>query len=203
MSLDFFNRKHKMLNIDLTHRCPLECVRCGRQTSFRNRGLAVPGHDLSLDDFEKITNHFSQVSFCGQYSDPIHHPQFLDILAICKKKNINLEVHVASSFKPKKFFIDAFKTYPEASWVFGIDGLPEESHNYRVNQDGVKLFEIMLESKKHLKNKPNWQYIIFKYNENSINDAKILAKEHNLDFMIINSSRWISKNDYLRPSIKG
>ena len=203
MSLEFFNRKHKMLNMDLTHRCPLECIRCGRQTSFRNKGETVPGHDISLEDFEKITNHFSQVSFCGQYSDPIHHPQFLDILAICKKKNINLEVHVASSFKPKKFFIDAFKTYPEARWVFGIDGLPKESHNYRVNQDGVKLFEIMLESKKHLKNKPNWQYIIFKYNENSINDAKILAKEHNLDFMIINSSRWISKNDYLRPSIRG
>ena len=40
MSLDFFNRKHKMLNMDITHRCPLECVRCGRQTSFRNQGLA-------------------------------------------------------------------------------------------------------------------------------------------------------------------
>ena len=91
----------------------------------------------------------------------------------------------------------------EAKWVFGIDGLPEESHNYRVNQDGVKLFEIMLESKKHLKNKPNWQYIIFKYNENSIDNAKLLAKEHNLDFMIINSARWIGKDDYLRPSIKG
>ena len=203
MSLEFFNRKHKMLNMDLTHRCPLECVRCGRQTSFRNQGLAVPGHDLSLDDFEKITNHFSQVSFCGQYSDPIHHPQFLDILAICKKKNIRIEVHVASSFKPKKFFIDAFKTYPEARWVFGIDGLPEESHKYRINQDGVKLFEIMLESKKHLKTIPHWQYIIFKYNENSIDNAKLLAKEHNLDFMIINSARWIDKDDYLRPSIKG
>ena len=96
MSLEFFNRKHKMLNVDITHRCPLECLRCGRQTSFRNQGLAVPGHDLSLDDFEKITNHFPEVSFCGQYSDPIHHPQFLDILAICKKKNIQTEVHVAS-----------------------------------------------------------------------------------------------------------
>ena len=203
MSLEFFNRKHKMLNVDITHRCPLECLRCGRQTSFRNQGLAVPGHDLSLDDFEKITNHFSQVSFCGQYSDPIHHPQFLDILAICKKKNIQTEVHVASSFKSKKFFINAFKAHPEARWVFGIDGLPEESHKYRINQDGVKLFEIMLESKKHLKTIPHWQYIIFKYNENSIDNAKLLAKEHNLDFMIINSARWIDKDDYLRPSIKG
>ena len=203
MSLDFFNRKHKMLNMDITHRCPLECVRCGRQTSFRNQGLAVPGHDLSLDDFEKITNHFPKISFCGQYSDPIHHPQFLDILAICKKKNIQTEVHVASSFKSKKFFINAFKAHPEARWVFGIDGLPEESHKYRINQDGVKLFEIMLESKKHLKTIPHWQYIIFKYNENSIDNAKLLAKEHNLDFMIINSARWIDKDDYLRPSIKG
>jgi MoaA/NifB/PqqE/SkfB family radical SAM enzyme len=203
MSLEFFNRKHKMLNMDLTHRCPLECIRCGRQTSFRNKGETVPGQDISLEDFEKITNHFPQISFCGQYSDPIHHPQFLDILAICKKKSINLEVHVASSFKSKKFFIDAFKACPEATWIFGIDGLPEESHKYRVNQDGVKLYEIMLESKKYLTIKPIWQYIIFSYNENNIDKAKVLAKENNLDFMIINSARWIDKDDYLRPSIRG
>ena len=30
----FFDRRHKRLNIDLSHRCPLECLRCGRQRSF-------------------------------------------------------------------------------------------------------------------------------------------------------------------------
>jgi len=198
----FFNRTHKRLNMDITHRCPLECLRCGRQTSFRNKGKSVPGEDLSLDDFDKITNHFKRISFCGQYSDPVHHPKFIKILEMCKRKFLTVEVHVASSFKPEKFYIEAFKAYPDAEWVFGIDGLPEESHKYRVNQDGVKLYNIMIESKKYLKSKPIWQYIIFKYNQDHVDLAMEMAKKDGLDFIILNSSRWAGPEDPLTPTIR-
>jgi MoaA/NifB/PqqE/SkfB family radical SAM enzyme len=198
----FFNRKHRNINIDITYRCPLECLRCGRQTSFRNNGLRVPGEDMSIDDFNKITDHFPGVSFCGQYSDPIHHPKFIDMLDICREKNIETEVHVASSLKPKEFYIDAFKSNPDAKWIFGIDGLPEESHKYRIHQDGKKLYEIMLESKNYLKVKPIWQYIIFKYNQKHVNIAMKIARENGVNFIIINSSRWTGPKDTLRPSIK-
>tara|TARA_Y100000385_G_C13082070_1_gene634481 strand:+ start:1138 stop:1791 length:654 start_codon:yes stop_codon:yes gene_type:complete len=198
----FFNRTDKRLNMDITHRCPLECLRCGRQNSFRNKGLPVPGEDLSLEDFDKITDHFSRISFCGQYSDPIHHPQFIEILKICNQKKLKVEVHVASSFKSKEFFINAFKAYPEAEWIFGIDGLPEESHTYRVNQDGKKLYEIMLESKNHLNTKPAWQYIIFSYNEDHVDLALEMATKDNLSFLIINSSRWMGKTDWLKPKTR-
>ena len=198
----FFNRKHRSLNIDITHRCPLECLRCGRQSSFRNHGKKVPGEDMSLEDFNKITNYFPNISFCGQYSDPIHHPKFIDILTICKEKNIDTEIHVASSLKPEEFYINAFKSNPNARWIFGIDGLPNESHIYRVNQDGEKLFKIMLEAKKYLKNKPVWQYIIFKYNQDHIDEAMQIAKENDLNFLIINSSRWWNSDDHLIPTIR-
>ena len=199
----FFKRAtEKRLNIDITYRCPLECLRCERQTSFRNKNLRVPGRDLTLEEFNKIINFFPKISFCGQYSDPIHHPQFIDFLKLCKEKNIVVEVHVASSFKSKEFFIEAFNAYPKAEWIFGIDGLPENSHLYRVNQDGNKLYDIMLESKKILISKPVWQYIIFKHNENDINTAMNKAKQDGVDFLVINSARWIKNNDPLKPSIK-
>jgi len=76
----FFDRRHRRLNIDLSHRCPLECLRCGRQISFLFKGLKVPGRDLTIEEFEKITDHFKTISFCGQYSDPIHHPKFKELL---------------------------------------------------------------------------------------------------------------------------
>lgn len=198
----FFDRTDKRLNIDITYRCPLECLRCGRQNSFRNKGLPVPGEDLSLDDFDKITNHFPKISFCGQYSDPIHHPQFIDFLKLCNEKNITAEVHVASSLKPKKFYIDAFQAAPEIEWVFGIDGLPKDSHKYRVNQDGQKLYDIMLESKKYLLRKPAWQYIIFSYNEDDVDSALEMAKKDGVNFLIINSARWTDSNDWLRPKTR-
>jgi hypothetical protein len=43
-----FNRRG--INIDITHRCPLECKRCQRFTSFTSKGLKVPGEDLSVDE---------------------------------------------------------------------------------------------------------------------------------------------------------
>ena len=46
------------------------------------------------------------------------------------------------------WYIKAFKANINARWIFGIDGLPNESHNYRVNQDGEKLFNVIVESKK-------------------------------------------------------
>ena len=55
---------------------------------------------------------------------------------------------------------------------------------YRINQDGEKLFNIMVESKKYLIHKPIWQYIVFSYNENHILEAKSKAKlKENVYFM--------------------
>jgi MoaA/NifB/PqqE/SkfB family radical SAM enzyme len=194
----FFDREFHFLNLDITHRCPLECHLCGRQTSFRNHGEKVPGKDLSLESFEKITDFFPRISFCGQYSDPIHHPKFYDLLEICKSKKTLLEIHVASSFKPYKWFMNAFKKYPDAEWVFGIDGLPHQSHLYRKNQDGEKLFQIMKESHAILNNRPKWQYIIFSYNEDKVDEAIAIANEIDVEFHVINSSRF-QKGDDFKP----
>ena len=190
------------INLDISFRYALECLRCQRTTHFTSKGKKVPGKDLSLNDFQKIINHFNHLNFCGQYSDPVHHPKFLEMLKMTYDKGKKVVVHNASSTKPKNWYIKAFKANPNAKWVFGIDGLPEESHKYRVNQDGIKLFNIMIESKKHLNSKPIWQYIIFSYNENNIEQAKKIADENQVMFMTLQSARWKDKNDSLIPKNK-
>ena len=194
----FFDRDEVL--IDLTHRCPLECPRCQRQQFFTNLGKKVIGQDISLETIDKVTNKFDHVCFGGQFSDPIHHPRFIEILEMCYKKGTGIKIQTASSFKPKKWYIEAWKAHPDAKWQFGIDGLPEESHNYRINQDGVKLFEIMCEAKKYLNTQPIWQSIVFKFNEGSIDNVKLMAKQHDLKLLIMYSSRWLTGNDPLKPN---
>ena len=196
----FFNRRS--LNIDIGFRCPLECPRCQRQRQWRNNDLKVPGRDLTLDEIDKISDFYNDFQFCGQLSDPVHHPKFPQILEMLRKKNVRCEIHNAASAKSKAYYIKCFKANPDAHWVFGIDGLPEESNMYRINQDGEKLFNIMIESKKYLKHKPIWQYIVFSYNENHIEQAKKLAKENDISFMTTQSSRWEGDNDPYRPKNK-
>ena len=199
-SLKFFQRRG--INIDIGWRCALDCPRCARWNHFRKYGKKVHGYDMSMEEYMKIVNWFNDINFCGQYSDPVHHPLFVDFLKINYERRIKSTVHNASSQKPLDWYIKAWKANPRAKWTFGIDGLPEESHKYRINQDGVKLYKVMLEAKKYLINPPIWQYIIFSYNEHNLEKAQTMAKEAGVLFMQLQSSRWNSDDDELMPSDK-
>jgi len=198
----FYRRSKKGINIDISNRCPLECMRCQRQTNFTLEGRKVYGRDATMDEIRKLSDYFSSFNFCGQLSDPVHHPKFVEILDYLYKKDIQVTVHNASSQKPMKWYIKAFQAHPRAKWIFAIDGLPEESNMYRINQDGEKLYKVMLEAKKHLKQTPSWQFIVFSYNEHNLEKAKKMAVDEGLMFIVLHSSRWMGEDDPLRPKEK-
>ena len=182
----------KGINLDITHRCTLECPKCLRR-SVPTNNLG----DLSLDSFKKIISHFDQIEFCGQISDPIFHPQFIEFLELTKDKRVF--VHTAASHKPMDWYRDAFLANKNATWEFGIDGLPQDSPKYRINQNGEYLFNVM-KTGVELGNDIRWQYIIFKYNENDIPEAIDLAQRHKIPIHINKSSRWSGPNDPYKPS---
>ena len=182
----------KGINLDITHRCTLECPKCLRRSVLTNN-LG----DLSLDSFKKIISHFDQIEFCGQISDPIFHPQFIEFLELTKDKRVF--VHTAASHKPMDWYRDAFLANKNATWEFGIDGLPQDSPKYRINQNGEYLFNVM-KTGVELGNDIRWQYIIFKYNENDIPEAIDLAQRHKIPIHINKSSRWSGPNDPYKPS---
>ena len=90
------------INLDITHRCTLQCKRCNRAI-FASRGQKVPGEDLSMENFKKILAFFKEIYFCGQISDPIFHPQFIEFLKLCKD-NHNVIIHTAASHKPESWY---------------------------------------------------------------------------------------------------
>ena len=200
--ISFYRRSKKGINIDISNRCPLECMRCQRQTNFTLEGRKVYGRDATMEEIRKLSDYFSSFNFCGQLSDPVHHPKFIEILDYLYKKDIQVTVHNASSQKPMKWYIKAFQAHPRAKWIFAIDGLPEESNMYRINQDGEKLYRVMLEAKKHLKQTPSWQFIVFSYNEHNLEKAKKMAVDEGLMFIVLHSSRWMGEDDPLRPKEK-
>ena len=185
------------INLDITHRCTLQCQRCNRAI-FEARGQKVPGEDMTMENFKKVIDYFEEVYFCGQISDPIFHPQFIEFLKLLKgRKTV---VHTAASHKPEKWYKEAFEANTGAYWTFGIDGLPKDSHKYRINQDGEKLFKMAcMAAKMGLLVK--WQYLIFNYNEKDIEEARKMAKDNNLILELQKSSRFW-ENDPLMPKNK-
>lgn len=188
--------KNRYVNIDITNRCPLMCHECQRQQP--NPKVRKWGGDISMENFQKTINYFNRINFCGQRSDPIHHPKFLDMLKMCNDKNIITSIHTASTYKPLEWFSEAFNVLPTARWWFGLDGKPEDSPKYRVNQDGFKMLEIMKLAGKTLKVKPYWQYIVFNFNQHYIDEMMIIAEDIGVELLVLDSYRW-ENSEWLKP----
>ena len=192
----------RMITIDGSKTCTLECPKCRRQ-SYRKIGLppgGTEGEDISLSNFIKLLDYFDHFSFCGQVSDPIFTPNFIEILKMIHEAGKTAKIATAATSKKhnKEWYIKAFKANPRAKWVFGIDGLPHMSFMYRINQDGEFLFDMAKLCAK-MCGETIWQYIVFSYNEHQIDEAIDLAKKHNIIFELNLSTRWDSENDIYKP----
>lgn len=164
------------INLDITTKCTLQCPQCTRTTFYNGR---PPGSNMTFNQFEKILDYFSVLVFCGQISDPVYHPNFIEFLKMINNKNKMAVVNTAASHRSVEWYKQAFEANKEAWWRFGIDGLPQDSHKYRVNQDGEKLFEMMLMAKK-MGLRVEWQVLVFDYVSEKIDQIKQLAAKHDL-----------------------
>tara|TARA_Y100000816_G_scaffold243259_1_gene190593 strand:- start:748 stop:1419 length:672 start_codon:yes stop_codon:yes gene_type:complete len=203
MKNDLVNKEYfRMITIDGSKTCTLECPKCRRQ---QYRDLKLPpggprGTDLSLKNFKKMLNHFDQFSFCGQVSDPIFTPNFIEILQLINDSGKKASIATAATSKKhnEEWYKKAFKAHPKAKWVFGIDGLPHMSFMYRINQDGEFLFE-MAKMCAEMCRLSVWQFIVFSYNEHQIDQAIELAEKHGIEFEINLSTRWNLGFDIYKP----
>jgi|TARA_Y100001949_G_C15953478_1_gene315874 MoaA/NifB/PqqE/SkfB family radical SAM enzyme len=185
------------LVIDASNLCSLQCPKC-----IRSNIKKVPGETLTVDRFKKLIKYFNRsITFSGQISDPVMNPHLPIFLKILHEENIFSGIHTASSYRNLDWYEIAYNNNLKTRWVFGLDGLPNESHLYRKKQDGYKIFEAMkLGASKGMQ--IIWQYIVFKYNENHIEESKQLAKDNNITFELNISSRWDGPDDPLIPSNK-
>lgn len=199
--LDKYNNldRSRSIVIDASNKCSLQCHMCERQWYIQNK-QRVRGDLLTVEQFKKIASYYDNyLEFCGQISDVTMNPNLAEFLKITYNKNILTRVSTAASYRSKEWYVNCFESNPYAEWVFGIDGLPEQSHIYRKGQDGPKLFDIMCAAS-DMGIRVIWQYIVFKYNQDNIEQARQLAKENKIIFELNLSSRWSGPNDPYKPT---
>lgn len=191
----------RRLNLDVSNKCTLECPKCSREI-YKQLKQKIPGKMLQLPDFVKLTEFFTDyIQFCGSVSDPIMNPLLPTFLQMCYDKKIQCSVATSATSirRPKEWYSNCFNLNPNCEWVFGIDGLPDQSHWYRKNQDGEFLFEVMKMGAAAGLNVV-WQYIVFKYNETTIDAAREMAKQYGIRFEIRLSHRWDVPYDMYKPT---
>ena len=166
----------KYLNIELTSKCALRCSRCART---QERGQFTP-QDLSLETLKKalspsLLNKLQEVDLSGNYGDPIYHPQFLEIISWFKGFDIPLYIETNGSGKSEEFWQHLSELLgPEDILSFSIDGLEDTNHLYRQGANWPSILTA-LKTLKNSKGKVFWKFIVFKHNQDQIEEAKELA----------------------------
>ena len=188
------NQKLSSPNMDLSHRCILRCPQCLRQ---KVEGLPriKRSFDIGKPEFRKILNYYeNQITFCGQISDPIYHPDFLAFLEMMNGLGKGLRVATngtndKSGNMDNKWWDKAYSYgLGENCWVFGVDGLDEKSELYRIGSNFKQVWETM-KMGVQAGHPIVWQFIIFGYNENEIEQAKEIAHKEGITLLLIKTNR--------------
>jgi hypothetical protein len=193
IDIDWILNSDTHLNFEAGIACILKCGGCMMRHDLKSTSMGWPNrYNIRLESYKVIFDTFKNYDFCGNLSDPIYHPDFVETLKYMRGKDIKINFHTNGSGKKPAWWEEVFKLCEGErwTWIFALDGLPEDSHKYRINQKGEQVWE-MMQLGKSLGADIAWQYIVFKYNQYDIDHAKLLADQYDITFMEMHSTRWV------------
>jgi organic radical activating enzyme len=193
----------KGFHIEPTNICTLKCPRCSR-TKFNSQfPKKLKNKQLDLESLKKfididITNKL--FNLCGGYGDPIYYDSLFPLIDWIKNNNGVISLSTNGSYKTKDWWNTlASKLTVDDTIVFGIDGIPENFTQYRINADWDSI-KVGIEQVVG-KVTTIWQYIPFSFNQTTIESARTLSTNLGIDhFLVLNSDRWDNDSDHLQPS---
>ena len=182
-------QKYFRPNIDASHRCVFRCPQCIRQ-KISSQDQIKRSFDLEEHNFKKILDYYEHgLTFCGQISDPIYHPRFLNLLKMCDGQGKAVRIATVGSGKSDAWWDEAYSYgVGENAWYFGVDGIDEKSELYRIGSDFKDVWSRMQQGKR-LGHNIVWQYIIFEYNEHEIDQAIEIAQREDFSLLFVNTNR--------------
>ena len=183
------NQKGVRPNIDASHRCVFRCPQCIRQKTTSQEQIRR-SFDLEAENLLKIINYYEHgITFCGQISDPIYHPKFLELLKLCHDNDTKVRVATVGSGKSDAWWDEAYSYgVGKTAWYFGVDGIDKKSELYRIGSNFEEVWSRMRQGR-DLGHVIVWQYIIFGYNEHEVDRAIEIAKEEDFSICFVNTNR--------------
>ena len=190
-------------HIEPTNMCTLKCPRCSRTEfieQFPNRWTNKNLNLNHLKSFLDIDLKNKKIEICGNYGDAIYYDQLFDMIEYFKSHGATIKLATNGSYKNQEWWTQLNKLLDcQDEVVFAIDGLPKNFTTYRINADwpsieqGIKILKSGTVTL-------SWQYILFSYNENDVEQTKQLSNSMGFDnFFLIDSERWDRGTEWLTP----
>jgi len=191
-------------HIEPTNICTLKCPGCARTRFIGQWPQYWKNYSLDINqllNFLDVDLKNKEINLCGNYGDPIYHPNFIEFVKRLKKFGAVLNITTNGSYKTKEWWQQLTELLESTDMItFSIDGIPENFKEYRKNADWDSI-QIGIETSVSSKCQTKWKYIPFLFNENSIDKAKILSKELGIDiFTVEPSDRYNEITANLKPT---
>ena len=191
------------LHLELTTKCNAMCPMCNRNFKGKVR-KNLPILELTLNDIKKILSpdfikKLKLISICGVYGEPICNKDLKEILKYLYEcnNNVDIDIYTNGGLYDENWWKDLaliVKDY-NCTVIFGIDGIGDTHSLHRCN---TKYERVIKNATAFINNagKAQWDFIVFKHNENQVEDAKKLSKELGFKcFQVKKTSRFL-KNIY-------
>jgi len=191
-------------HIELTNICVLKCSGCARTRFIDQWPQHWKNHNLDVNQllqFLDVDLHDKTISLCGNYGDPIYHPDFINVVKHLKETGVQLSIVTNGSYKTKDWWQELTDLLTNKDNItFSVDGIPENFTQYRKNADWESI-ELGIKTSVASQCNTTWSYIPFSFNENNIDQAKELSLQLGIDNFVINpSDRFDEKTFNLKPS---
>jgi len=192
------------IHLEPTNICTLKCPGCSR-TRFINQW---PSHwkNHSIDTtvllkFLDIELSGIHIELCGNYGDPIYHPDLAGLIRGLKDQGAVISLVTNGSHRKKAWWQELVKELTTGDCVtFSIDGIPENFTQYRINGDWPTIEDAV----RVCVDAPCdtvWSFIPFAYNQNNIEQARQLSQDLGIDrFQINRSARFDEQTMHFKPS---
>ena len=188
------------INAELTNYCNAACPMCARyfidgklnkdKVNYAHTTLSWLQDKIGIG----IAKQLKRFTSCGNFGDGAMNPECLEIYQWLRSVNpdINLSLHSNGGARNTDFW----KAMAEAGVdvTFAIDGLEDTNHLYRRN---VKWDKLMNNIKAYVSagGRAGWAMLIFKHNEDQIEECRKLSKDLGIKyFQIQQSARWADYN---------
>jgi MoaA/NifB/PqqE/SkfB family radical SAM enzyme len=190
----------RSIHLELTTRCQARCPMCPRRI---NGGPINPLFEITEIDLKTFKKWFPKsfikqlqgINLCGNLGDPIIAKDCVKILEYIRSVNnsTTLNMHTNGSAKDVKWWIELAKLRIRV--VFGIDGLEDTHHLYRIDTS----FEKIIKNAKAFISAggmAEWTMLVFEHNEHQIEQCRQMSADLGFSkFTIKHTSRF--QNDRL------
>jgi organic radical activating enzyme len=190
-------------HIEPTNICTLKCPGCARTRFINQWPQHWKNHSLDVDqllNFLDVDLTNKKLVLCGNYGDPIYHPDFIGFVKRLKDRGAVLSITTNGSYKTQDWWKELVSNLSSLDLInFSVDGTPDNFTKYRVNADwnSIKVgMEVVAQSSCD----SSWKYIPFAFNQLDIESVEQLSQSIGIkNFRVEFSDRFDEQTHELIP----